>query len=116
VFPKEKDIAPRYEQKTFKPEDRENKLQEVVSAEKNSDGVWINQDAWFHLGTLEKGFSDRYKVKKESNGVYAFVLEGEVTINGQALNKRDGFGVWEVSELTIEATQDAEVLLMVVPM
>jgi redox-sensitive bicupin YhaK (pirin superfamily) len=116
VFPKEKDIAPRYEQKTFNPEDRENKLQEVVSADKASEGVWINQDAWFHLGTLQKGFSDTYKVKKESNGVYAFVLEGEVTINGQALNKRDGFGVWEVSELTIEATQDAEVLLMDVPM
>jgi redox-sensitive bicupin YhaK (pirin superfamily) len=116
VFPKEKDIAPRYEQKTFKPEDRKNKLQEVVSADKASEGVWINQDAWFHLGTLEKGFSDTYKVKKESNGVYGFVLEGEVTINGQALNKRDGFGVWEVSELTIEATQDAEVLLMDVPM
>lgn len=116
VFPKVKDITPRYEQKTFKPEDRVNKLQEVVSSEKNTDGVWINQDASFHLGTLKKGFSETYKVKKEGNGVYAFVIEGDVTISGQALNRRDGLGVWETSELTIEATQDAELLLMEVPM
>lgn len=116
VFPKEKDIAPRYEQKTFKPEDRVNKLQEVVSSEKNTDGVWINQDAWFHLGTLKKGFSDTYKIKKEGNGVYAFVIEGDVTINGQTLNKRDGLGIWETGEFAIEATQDAELLLMEVPM
>lgn len=116
VFPKEKNIQPRYDQKTFDPQSRVNKFQEVVTPEKNSDGVWINQDAWFHLGNLKKDFKASYELKKSGNGVYAFVLEGSVSINGQALGKRDGFGVWDVDKLDIEAIADAEVLLMEVPM
>jgi redox-sensitive bicupin YhaK (pirin superfamily) len=116
VFPKERDIKPRYDQKTFDPQNRVNKFQEVVTPEKNSDGVWINQDAWFHLGNLKKDFKASYELKKSGNGVYAFVLEGSVSINGQALDKRDGFGVGDVDRLDVEATSDAEILLMEVPM
>jgi len=116
VFPKERNIQPRYDQKTFSPEGRVNKLQEVVAPVKDSEGVWINQDAWFHLGNLKKDFKTTYDVKKKGNGVYVFVLDGEVTINGQALKKRDGLGVSEADALEIEAKRDAEVLLMEVPM
>lgn len=116
VFPKEKNIEPRYEQKTYAPEQRVNKLQQVVTAVKGEEGVWINQDAWFHLGNLKKGFETEYTIKHKGNGVYAFVIEGDVTINGQALNKRDGFGVWDTDKLSITATTDTEVLLMEVPM
>jgi len=116
VFPKEKNIKPRYEQKTFNPEDRTNKLQEVVSATKGGEGVWINQDAWFHLGNLKSGFNTTYQVKQKGNGVYAFVINGDVTINGQKLNKRDGFGVQDADTLSIAADSDAELLLMEVPM
>ncbi|HEY3403272.1 MAG TPA: pirin family protein [Ohtaekwangia sp.] len=116
VFPKEKNITPRYEQKTYNPEDRVNKLQQVVSAVKGEEGVWINQDAWFHLGNLKKGFETEYTLRQKGNGVYAFVIEGDVTINGQALNKRDGLGVWDTDKLAIKADNDAEVLLMEVPM
>lgn len=116
VFPKEENIKPRYEQKTFKPEDRINKLQEVVSANKGSEGVWINQDAWFYLGTLKKDFSTDYTINKKGNGVYAFAINGDVTINGQKLNKRDGLGIWDTDKLSITADNDAELLLMEVPM
>lgn len=116
VFPKEKNIEPRYEQKTYEPEDRVNKLQQVVSAVKGEEGVWINQDAWFYLGNLKKGFETEYTIKQKGNGVYAFVIEGDATINGQALNKRDGLGVWDTDKLSITATADIEVLLMEVPM
>jgi hypothetical protein len=123
IFPKQRDIAPRYDQITFKPEDRVNKLQQIVSPSKTDDGVWINQDAWFHLGNLKKGFTTDYTIKQKGNGVYAFVIEGEVTINlptGQAgsqkLNKRDGYGVWDTEKISIVADGDAEVLLMDVPM
>ena len=51
-----------------------------------------------------------------TNGVYAFVLEGDVTINGQKLNKRDGLGVWETDKISLLADSDAEVLLIEVPM
>jgi len=116
VFPKEKNIKPRYQQINFNPEDRVNKLQQVVTPVKGEDGVWINQDAWFHLGNLKKGFKTEYSVKKKGNGVYAFVLEGDVKINDQQLNKRDGFGIWDVEAFSLTADSDAEILLMDVPM
>lgn len=116
VFPKEQDIKPRYDQKTFTPESRVNKLQEVVSPIKGSEGLWINQDAWFHLGNFKLGFAASYNLKQKGNGVYAFVLEGSVTINNQKLEKRDGFGVWDVDALDLNADTDAQVLLMEVPM
>jgi quercetin 2,3-dioxygenase len=65
---------------------------------------------------LKKGFETEYSIKQKGNGVYAFVIEGDVTINGQKLNKRDGFGVWETEKLSITADSDAEILLMDVPM
>jgi redox-sensitive bicupin YhaK (pirin superfamily) len=116
VFPKKRNIEPRYDQRSFKPEDRLNKLQNIVSPNKEDPGVAINQDAWFHLGNLTKGFQTTYKVKAQTNGVYVFVIEGDVTVNGQKLNRRDGFGVWDTDELSIIADEAAEVLLMDVPM
>ncbi len=115
VFPKEKNITPRYEQKSFRPEDRLNKLQTVV-APNDPDAVHINQDAWFTLGNLKQGFSSEYKMNKAGNGVYVFVVEGEVTINGNKLNRRDALGVWETDSILIDADTNAELLLIEVPM
>jgi len=116
VFPKVRNITPRYGQIAFKPEDRINKLQQIVSPVKEDEGVLINQDAWFHLGNLKSGFSTDYKIKQKGNGVYAFVIAGDVSINDQRLNKRDGFGIWDVDTLSVSADTDAELLLMEVPM
>lgn len=116
VFPKTRNITPRYEQKTFKPEDRVNKLQQIVSSVKDDEGVWINQDARFYLGNLSKGFQTDYQISGKENGVYAFVLEGDVTINGQMLNKRDGFGLWDTDKLSLTADSDTQILLMDIPM
>lgn len=116
VFPKVRDITPRYEQKTYTPESRINKLQEVVSPIKGSEGLWINQDAWFHLGNFKSGFSIPYNLKQKGNGVYVFVLDGTLTVNDQSLNTRDGLGVWDADILNLKAETDAQVLLMEVPM
>jgi hypothetical protein len=116
VFPKQKDIEPRYDQITLKAEDRKGKLQQIVTHDKNAEGVWINQDATFHLGSLEKGFSTNHKLNKKGNGIYAFVINGEVTISGQKLSRRDGFGVWDTESIDITADSNAELLLMEVPM
>lgn len=115
VFPKEHNITPRYQQKTFKPEDRQNKIQTVVAPDDN-EAVLINQDAWFSLGNFSKDFITTYALHKEGNGVYAFILEGSVTINGQLLNKRDALGVWEAEKIDIIASTDAAILLIEVPM
>jgi redox-sensitive bicupin YhaK (pirin superfamily) len=116
VFPKVRNIKPHYDQKNFDPKNRENKLQLIVSSEKESEGVWINQDAKFYLGNLKKGFQTDYTVSQKGNGVYAFVIEGDVTINNQKLNKRDGFGIWDIDKFSVSADSDSELLLMDVPM
>lgn len=116
VFPKEKNIKPRYDQYTFKVEDRINQFQQVVSPAHDAAGIDINQDAWFNMTRLQKGFELDYAIKRNGNGVYAFILEGDVTINGTLLNKRDGMGLWDVASLHLKAESDADILLMDVPM
>ncbi len=116
VFPKERNVTPRYQQITLNPDDRKNKLQQILSPNPEDAGVWIHQDAWFHLGKFDKGINTKYTIKKEGNGVYAFVLSGTMTVNGQELNTRDGFGIWEVDSLDINTITEAEFLLMEIPM
>ncbi len=116
VFPKEENVKPRYDQKTFGDNDKHNKLLTVVSPIGSDDGgVQIHQDAWFSLGKLDKDFTTTYALKNKGNGVYAFVIEGNVTINGEKLNRRDGLGITDADSLTIKAENDAELLLMEVP-
>jgi quercetin 2,3-dioxygenase len=115
VFPKEKNIAPRYEQKTFRPEDRINKFQVVVAPDVK-EAVTINQDAWFSLGNLQAGTTTNYTLNKKGNGVYAFVIEGDVTINGIKLDRRDALGISETDRLDIQAGTNTELLLIEVPM
>lgn len=115
VFPKQANISPRYGQVAYPPQDRLNKWQEVVSP--NKDGqTWINQDAWFSMATLEAGKELSYQRHLPGNGLYIFVLEGGLVVEGQELNRRDGFGIWETEEISLSANQNAEVLLMEVPM
>jgi quercetin 2,3-dioxygenase len=116
VFPNKKNVTPRYDQLTLNVADRHNKLQQVLSPSKDDGGVWIHQDAWFHMGNLDKGIVVKYNLKKEGNGVYVFVLKGDVTVNGQQLNTRDGAGITGEKELNIIADSDAELLIMEVPM
>jgi len=116
IFPNKKNVVPRYDQLTLNVADRHNKLQQVLSPNATDEGVWIYQDAWFHMGNLDKEVTVNYNLKKEGNGVYAFVLKGDVSINEQPLNTRDGFGISGVNELTITADSEAEILLMEVPM
>lgn len=116
VFPKERDIKPRYEQKVFPVADRKNKLQTVISPGKGNGALWINQDAWFTLTHLEKGASIDYSTHKAGQGVYAFVIEGSVTVGEQRLSKRDGLGISETDQITIAGESEAEVLLIEVPM
>jgi hypothetical protein len=117
VLPKVKNVKPRYGQITLNLNDRHNKFQQILSPNPDDEGVWIYQEAWFHLGRFDKDFALEYTLKKSGNGVYAFVLKGNVTIDGISLNERDGLGIWDTEKLKIKSdSKDAEVLLMEVPM
>lgn len=116
VYPNQLNVEPRYAQLTLNKDDRHNRLQQVVSPDPDDAGIWIYQQAWFNLGQFDQGVSADYTLKGENSGVYAFIISGNVEINGQALSSRDGMGIWEIDKLTIKALTDAEFLLMEVPM
>ena len=116
VFPNKKNVTPRYDQITLKLEDRHNKLQQIISPNEADAGVWIHQNAWFHLGKFDKGISTEYTIKGKGNGLYIFNLTGNLKVNNQVLNKRDGFGIWDIEKVTLNAESDAEFLIMEVPM
>lgn len=116
VFPNKEDVKPRYDQISIADLKKKNEFYQILSPNPDDQGVWIHQDAWFHLGDFDAGKQDTYTIKKPGNGVYAFVIEGDVTINGQALNRRDGYGLTDLDQLTLTADSDARVLLMEVPM
>ncbi|MFK7954367.1 MAG: pirin family protein [Ekhidna sp.] len=115
VIPKERNITPRYDQKHFDPADRKNVLQTVVAPDQK-EALWINQDSWFSLSDLDNGTSISYDMHKKDNGVYLFVMEGEVTVNEETLSKRDAIGVSEVDQFEIKASSDAKLLLIEIPM
>ncbi|MBL0154132.1 MAG: pirin family protein [Chitinophagaceae bacterium] len=116
VFPKLKNVKPRYDQQHFSADDKKNKLLTVVSPIGTADGgVQIYQDAWFSLGKLDKDVELTYSLKKPGNGIYAFIIEGSAEVNGITLSRRDGLGITETEKLTIKAFTDTDILLMEVP-
>ena len=116
IYPNKKNVTPRYDQYSFKKEDRKNKLQQVISPSKDDEGIWIHQDAWFHLGNFDNGVTTEYQLKKKGNGVYIFLLEGSIVIEDNVLQKRDGIGIWETDAIKINATANSEFLIMEIPM
>lgn len=116
LFPNKRDVNPRYDQISLNNEETNDRLVQILSPNQEDEGVWIHQNAWFHMGNLSKGKSVEYKIKDSRNGVYAFIIDGDVSIEGQELNRRDGYGVWDTDKINIDAISNARVLLMEVPM
>ena len=116
VFPDKKDVEPRYDQVSLKEIEKKNEFFRILSPDPDDEGVWIHQDAWFYLGDFGEGASSTYKLNKSGNGVYAFIIDGEVEIDGQKLEKRDGYGIWEVTSFNFKSITKSKVLLMEVPM
>lgn len=116
IYPNKKAVEPRYDQISTKDIAKQNEFYQVLSPNPNDDGVWIHQDAWFHIGHFDDGVQSNYQIKKSGNGVYAFVLEGEVEIDDQALERRDGFGIWNTNSISVKSKGKSKVLLMEVPM
>ena len=116
LFPNKRDVKPRYDQISISEIAKKNEFYQVLSPSKEDQGVWIHQDAWFHLGEFEQTTRRLYHIHKPGNGVYAFIIEGSAKIAGQPINRRDGLGIWDVSQFEITADKDSLILLMEVPM
>lgn len=116
IFPDKKGHEPRYNQKFFNSEERKNKLQFIVTPEKKGDNLWLNQDAYLALSDLEKSKSLNYKIHTKGNGVYLFLIDGNISVGDDKLFKRDGIGLWETEEISINASEDSRLLFIEVPM
>ena len=116
IFPKLRNIKPRYDQRTFDMADQNNKWQVVVSPKEEENALWINQDARFSLANLEAGKEIHYTNGFKGNGVFLVVINGSAEVNGQVLGKRDAIGISEAEAFTIKATENAELLAIEIPM
>jgi quercetin 2,3-dioxygenase len=116
IIPNKRNVQPRYGQVAMNEEQMKNNLLQVLHPAENKDSVWIHQNAYFSMGKLDTGFTANYQLNNQNNGVYAFVLEGSVTIAGEQLNTRDGLGITDTASFTVKANENAKILLMEVPM
>ncbi len=116
VIPNQMGVKPRYDQIQLDESAAHNRFQQILSPNPTDEGVWIHQNAWFSLGHFEENSQTSYTVHNKENGVYIFVLEGDITINNQILNKRDGMGITNATTIQVNSNSKASVLLMEVPM
>lgn len=114
VIPEKRDIKPRYGQKEFSREGRINKIQTVVSPN-GDETLWINQNSWFSLSSLNSDKSVEYELKSPKNGLYIFLIDGSIKVGDTVLDKRDGLGIINSEKVSIEALQNSEILLIDVP-
>lgn len=117
LFPNKRNVEPRYADLVIADNQKQNELQQIVSPDPSDAGVWIHQDAWFHLGTFDQDATTRYTIRREGNGVYAFVIKGRFRLGDTVLGERDGLGISDTDGFDLTAlSQDAEILLMDIPM
>ena len=116
VIPNKMNVEPRYQQIRMDDILKPNEFNQVLSPNADDAGVWIHQDAWFSMGDFDKGLTQTYELKNPNNGVYIFVISGKAVVNGNTLDTRDGLGVWDTKNFTMDVIDDAKVLLMEVPM
>ena len=116
LFANKKNVEPRYQQMPIRDVETKNDFYQILSPHQNDQGVWIHQNAWFNLGSFDHKKKLEYKIHSHKNGVYAFIIEGKAKIEGQSLDKRDGYGIWNMDAISIEVEKNSKILLMEVPM
>lgn len=116
LFPREKNVEPRYDQISIRDLYKKDELYQILSPNSDDDGVWIHQEAWFHMGDLSRGTNLTYSLNGKHHGVYLFILEGEVKVVDHVLGRRDALAIQNEKEISIQAALDAKMLLMEVPL
>jgi len=117
LFPNKKNVTPRYDQILLPDLAKHNELHQVLSPIAEDAGVWIHQNAWFHMGTFDAGTAQSYALKDSRNGLYLFMIEGSIEIEGETLGARDAIGLSDLKEVSFTSqSENTRVLLMEVPM
>ncbi|KAA3662861.1 MAG: pirin family protein [Calditrichaeota bacterium] len=116
IFPDAKGHKPRYDQKTIDPLARQDKFHTFVSPAQEEDTLWLHQDAYFSLADLQQGAQTTSRLNSPGNGVYLFLIEGKIEVAGEDLNRKDGIGLWEIDEFTVQSQSESQLLAIEVPM
>lgn len=118
VFPDKQGVKPRYDQKSFDIENQINTFVSIVSPKDKNDGnaLWVYQQTFFNLGIFEKDTTITYKVNIPQNGVYLFLIEGEIEVDNQILKERDALGIIDFDQFEIKINSKSKILLVEVPM
>jgi len=116
VYPKIKNIAPRYDQRHFDAAQRQNNWQVLVSPREEDDALWINQDARLAMSSLASGKRLEYSIAFDGNGVFLVVISGRVSVGHTILQTRDALGIYNTNSFDIQADADSELLAIEVPM
>jgi redox-sensitive bicupin YhaK (pirin superfamily) len=118
VFPDTEEVTPRYDQKSFDLEQYKNTFVNVVSPKDHNDGnaLWVHQKTFFNLGIFDENTAVNYPIRIPNNGVYLFLIEGEIEINNQILTARDAIGITATTAIDIKINSTAKILLIEIPM
>lgn len=116
LFPNKQNVTPRYQQMSINQPNLANQWQQILSPNPEDDGVWIHQNAWFHLGKFTHTQQISYSWKNATNGLYVMVVQGAATVNSQVLTLRDAIGIYGTNEITFQVQEGTELLLLEVPM
>lgn len=116
IYPSRSQVSPRYDQISIRTMERDNQFYQILSPHADDEGVWIHQNAWFNLGKFSERLNVDYKFHSSEHGTYAFILEGEASVEGQKLERRDGLGIWDTDKVSMIAEKGTKILLMEVPM
>lgn len=108
--------VPRYDQRRFDPARYHNMFRQVVGPMDTQDGLAIHQDARISLGRFDVGQEFTYLPITENHGIYFLVIDGEATVAGRRLGKRDALGVWEAEKIELKANTALYLLSIEVPM
>lgn len=114
VMPRTRGGEPRYEQRQFSAEQRANRLLPVVSSGDVDDTIAINQDATIYVSALKRGERLTHTAKPNRHA-YLFVTKGQLAVNGQVVNTGDQLRAKDQTQLTIDANDDAELILLDLP-
>ena len=118
IIPDQMNVEPGYDQKRFEKEERQDRLQTLVTSFKDSDenSLKIHQDARISRIDLSKDKNFIYELKSQNHGVYLMLITGKLDLDGEVLERRDAIGIWETPSFEIKASQDAEILMIEVPL
>jgi redox-sensitive bicupin YhaK (pirin superfamily) len=115
ILPRTKGMTPRYDQRSFENV-KKNKIELLVSGDRNDDALYINQNAYVSRAVLDEEKTINYQLHDPNNGVYIFVVSGSVRINDTSLSLRDAIGIWDTKKIEVRTTAYSELLIFEVPM